>query len=299
MIRSLSTSVMCLAVLAIIFPASALLAKDPDFLFIELEKVSRYTEDRLAYIQVQKMVNPEKDDSRAALLIIRKSIMYLIQDGYDDHRDVLNLRNKLVIDNQDFRDEDLWVSKITGKPNYIRVTDRRVELMKNFDQEYVSKNFGAQYTKERDAFVGRHVTIFNQLMSNRKESGLTVVRDPLPGPAYLNAPKEETAKIKYYMSVTAKSNDGRVYFAEDADGDGVAETFSVSIPDNFHWGYRSGPNVIFIYKNKEKAIADIIGKLTNNSYYGTPAEEKRIIETFPKDDQIIDELVNSIRDEPK
>ena len=298
MIRAFSTSVLCMAALAVILPASVLLAKDPDFSFIELENVSRYTEDRLAYIQVQKLVDPGKDDSRAGLLIIRKSIMYLIQDGYDDHRDVNNLRRKLVIDNQDFRDEDLWVNKIKGKPNYVRVTDRRVELMKNFDEEYVSKNFGAQYIKVRNEFIGRHVAIFKQLMGNRKESGLTVVREPIPQPAVLNGPKDD-GKTKYYMSVTAKSNDGRVYFAEDADGDGITESFSVSIPDNFHWGYKSGPNVIFIYKNKEKDISDIIGKLNNFSYYGTPEEEKRIIETFPKEDQIINDLVNSIRDEPR
>ena len=297
MVRFFSIPALCLAALAVALPAASLFAKDPDFLYIDLEKVSRYNEDRLAYIQVQKLVDPAKDDSRGALLMIQKGMMYLIQDGFDDSKDVINLRNKLILDNQDFKDEDLWVNKIKGKPNYVRVTDRRVELMKNFDEEYVSKNFGAQYTKVRNAFIQRHVQIFNQLMRNRKESGLTVVREPMPQAAVLNGPKDE--KMKYFMSVTAKSNDGRVYYAEDSDGDGIAETFSVHIPDNFNWGYKSGPNVIFIYKNKEKDVADMIGKITNNAYYGTPEEEKKIIDTFPKDTDIIDSLVNSVRDEPK
>ncbi|MGL4369934.1 MAG: hypothetical protein ACRCUT_09735 [Spirochaetota bacterium] len=298
MIRSYSAAAMCIAFCAVILSPVSLFAKDPDFNYIDIEKVSRYNEDRLVYMQVEKFTDAGKDDSRATLLIIKKGMMYLLQDGYDDLKDVENSRQNLLLVNQDFKDEDLWVNKINGKPDYVRVTDRRVELMKNLNEDYVSKNFGERYVKVRDAFIQRHIEIFTQLMRNRKESALTLVREPLPKPAYIGAPND--AAMKYFVSVTAKSNDGRVYYAEDSDGDGITETFSVSIPDNFNWGYKTGPNVIFIYKNKQKDIETAIGKLTYNAYFGTPEEEKRIIETFPKDSDIIDELVTkTIRDEPK
>jgi len=276
----------------------ALFAKDPDFMMIDLDNVSRYNEDRLAYQQVQKWTNTYRDDSFAALLMIQKSKMYLIVDGYDNPKDVTNARRQLQLENVDYKEEDLWPNKLNGKPDYIRITDRRVELMKNFDEDYVSKNFGERYIKVRDALIQRHVQIFSQLMRNRKESGLTVTRELIPKPGYLGAPVE--TKQKYFMSVSAKSNDGRIYYAEDADGDGVTETFWVSIPDGFNWGYQSGPNVIFIYKNKEKDIEKLIGNITKEAYFGTTEEEKNIIDTFPKDQDIIDKLVtDAVRDEPK
>lgn len=288
---------------SVLVPTASLLAKDPAFKMMDIGAVSRYDEDRLAYQQVQKWIDPTLgteyqglDDSVASLLIIQKSKMYLIKDGYDDPKNVSDAYHKLILDNTEFKEEDLWANKLNGKPDYVRVTDRRVELMKNFDEEYVSKNFGERYIKVRDALLQRHVAIFEQLMRNRKESELTIVRNTIPQPAYIGAPDEGT---KYFMSVIAKSNDGRVYYAEDADGDGITETFWVHIPDNFNWGYKSGPNVIFIYKNKEKDIEAIIGKITKESYYGTADEEKNIIETFPKDQDIIDSMINEIRDEPR
>jgi hypothetical protein len=275
-----------------------LFAKDPDYTVMELDNISRYTEDRLGYQQIQKWTNPYKDDSFAALLIIQKSKMHLLVDGYDNPRDVADTRRRLLIENVDYKESDLWPNKLNGKPDYVRVTDRRVELLKNFDEDYVSKNFGERYIKVRDALLQRHVQIFSQLMRNRKESGLTVVREPLPKPGYLGAPEQKTTK--YFVSVGAKAQDGRVYYAEDADGDGITETFSVSIPDGFNWGYQSGPNVIFIYKNKEQDIQKIIGNITKEAYFGTAEEEKNIIETFPKDQDIIERLVkDAIRDEPK
>jgi hypothetical protein len=286
---------------AVLVTSAFVYGKDPDFLTIEIDKVSRYTEDRLVYHQVQKWIDPTKDDSLATLLIIKNSMMYLIKDGFDDFQDVKDRRQKLIISNQQFAEEDLWPGKLNGKPDYIRVTDRRVELMKKIDEEYVSKNFGETYVKVRDAFIQRHVAIFEQLMRNRKESGLVVVRDVMESPAFTGGSADEKEKpTRYFLSVQGKSNDGRVYYAEDADGDGQAETFWVTIPDNFNWGYRSGPNVIFIYKNTQKDVEQMIGKLTNEAYYGTAEEEKRIIDTFPKDTDIIERLIkDAVRDEPK
>ncbi|HEY1407017.1 MAG TPA: hypothetical protein VF857_10445 [Spirochaetota bacterium] len=297
MIRSKSVIGLAVFACAAVFASASAFGKDIDFLTIELENVSRYNEDRLVYQQIQKWTDPNKDDSLATLLIIKNQKMYLIKDGFDDLQDVQARRMKLEIDSQQFAEEDLWVNKLNGKPDYVRVTDRRVELMKNFDEGYVSKNFGDTYSKVRDAFIQRHVALFEQLMRNRKESGLVVKREIIPT-GIVQKGTTDDGKVKYFISVVGKSNDGRVYYAEDADGDGKAETFWVSIPDNFHWGYKSGPNVIFIYKNKEKDIEQLIGKLTNEAYFGTADEEKNIIDTFPKDTTIIDELIKGIPNEP-
>jgi len=298
MIRNKTVFGIAFLVCAVVLTSAYSFGRDTDFLTMELENVSRYNEDRIAYQQIQKWISPIKDDSLATLLIIKKQKMYLLKDGFDDVQDVQNRRMKLTIDNRQFSEEDLWTNKLNGKPDYVRVTDRRVELTKNFDEDYVSKNFGETYVKVRDAFIQRHVQIFEQLMRNRKESGLTVVREVLPVP--VEKLRSDDGKPKYYISVVGKSNDGRVYFAEDADGDGVAETFSVNIPDNFNWGYKSGANVIFIYKNKEKDIEQMIGKLTKEAYFGTTEEEKNIVQTFPKDSDIIDSMIkDAIRDEPK
>jgi hypothetical protein len=298
MIRNKTVFGIAFLVCAVVCASASVFGKDPDFLTMELERISRYNEDRLVYQQVQKWTSPIKDDSLATLLIIKKQKMYLMKDGFDDVQDVQNRRMKLVIDNRQFEEEELWMNRLNGKPDFVRVTDRRVELTKNFDEDYVSKNFGETYIKVRDAFIQRHVLIFEQLMRNRKESGLTVVREILPVP--VEKLRSDDGKPKYYVSVVGKSNDGRVYYAEDADGDGLAETFSVNIPDNFNWGYKSGANVIFIYKNKEKDVEQMIGKLTKEAYFGTADEEKNTIQTFPKDSDIIDSMIkDAIRDEPK
>lgn len=263
------------AVLTVLGSVS-LSAKDPDFAMVELDNISRYTEDRVAYQQVQKFIDPSKDDSVAALLIIRKGKMYLLKDGYDVPQTVADTRKGLILDNIDFKEEDLWKNKMNGKPDYIRVTDRREELMKNLDEDYVSKNFGAIYIKTRDQLLTEHVELFKKLMRDRRESGLTVVHEPLFA-------SEDAKGLKYVTSATAKSNEGWVYYAEDSDGDGITETFSVHSPDNFHWGYKSGANRVFIYKNKDKDVEKLIGDLAKNAYFGTPEEAKTIVDTFPKD----------------
>jgi hypothetical protein len=247
------------AVVAAVLVSVSIFGKDPDFQMIELDNVSRYNEDRVMYQQIQKWVDPTKDDSVATLLIIRKGKMYLIKDGYDNPKDVADTRQKLLLDNYDYKEEDLWKNKMNGKPDYIRVTDRREELMRNFDEDYVSRNFGAVYIKARDQILKEHVEAFRRLMRDRRESTLTIVHEVLP----LDVSRPKDAAVKYYTSATAKSSEGWVYFAEDADGDGITETFSVNIPDNFNWGFKSGANVIFVYKNKEKDIEAIIGTLVD------------------------------------
>ena len=150
----------------------------------------------------------------------------------------------------------------------------------------MSKNFGEFYTSVRNSFLQKHVNVFKQLMINRKESGLVVERKPIPKPTYIGAPQE----TKYSITVVGKTLDEKLYYAEDADGDGVTETFYVNSPDGFNWGYKSGPNIILILENKDESVKQIVGDLTKSAYYGTAEEEKQIRETFPKDSDIIREF---------
>ncbi|MGV7929425.1 MAG: hypothetical protein AB2L13_11050 [Spirochaetota bacterium] len=276
---------MVLLVAVAALPVYAYLGKSIDYLPMEVDAISRYSEDRIAYQQIQTAPNLGSDDSLASLLIIKDRKMYLLKDGYDDPRVVRT--QQLLIEKESAIVGDVWVTKINGKPDYIRITERRIELMKNFGEEFVSRQFGSFYTSVRNAFLSKHAQTFRQLMNDRAESGLVVERVPLPKPIHIGAPDEP---IKYATYVIGKTIDEKLYYAIDADGDGVTETFTVSIPDGFHWGYKSGPNIILILNNADEEIKGIIGKLAHEAYYGTPDEEKNIIQTFPKDSDIIQEF---------
>lgn len=274
-----------IAMIIIILFSASILASNFDFKPVVIEKISRYNEDRIAYQHIQNDFGEKTDDSIATLLIIKEKQIYLLKDGYDDPEKVREKRLMLSMENQLI--PDLWKNKINEKPDFIRITSRRIERMKNFDEDFVSKSFGTFYQNVRNAFLNKHVEIFKQLMIGRKDSGLIVDRVPLPKPTYINAPETET---KYKITVSAKTIDEKIYYAEDADGDGITETFTVSIPDGFNWGYKSGPNIIFIYNNKVEVVQNIIGNLSKWAYYGTPEEEEKIMKTFPKDSQIIDQF---------
>lgn len=265
--------------------ATAVIAIDFNFKPIIIENVSRYYENRIAYQHVQKEVAPNIDNSFSALLIIKEKKIYLIQDGYDDPSIVAT--NKLRLEMETKLVGDLWVNKINGKPDFVRITDRKIELLKNFNEDFVSKNFGTFFLSVRNAFIKKHVEVFKKLMVDRKESGLIVSRTPLPVPAYLNAPETPT---KYKITVSGKTIDEKLYYAEDSDGDGITETFMVNSADGFNWGYKSGANIIFIYNNQDEEIKGLIGQMCNWAYYGTPEEEKEILQNFPKDSDIINEF---------
>ncbi|HNR87859.1 MAG TPA: hypothetical protein PKM65_05925 [Spirochaetota bacterium] len=310
---------------------------DINFIPLNLENISRYNEDRIAYQQIQFSV-PENgfslvDNSFASLLIIRDRKMYLLYDGFDNAADVYQKKQIQETENKLISNDALWVNKIDGKPDYIRITDRKIELMMKVDsaadgttkapagaaapkgekpaseseKNFVAKNFQTLYTNVRNEFIKRHVNIFRQLMIDRKESGLVVDRQPLPKRLFLGHGTNEVTK--YSTRVTAKTLDEKLYVAEDADGDGVCETFTVHLPDAFNWGNKSGPNIIFIYKNREKDIQEMIGALTNDAYYGTDEEAKTIKEemrdSFPKEDDVqkvknwIDNLVPTIEQNTK
>ncbi|MBN2401554.1 MAG: hypothetical protein JXN64_04070, partial [Spirochaetes bacterium] len=76
--------------------------------------------------------------------------------------------------------------------------------------------------------------------------------------------------------------------AEDSDGDEITETFYVVYDDGFNWGFKSGPNILFIYNNRDEEIKQLMGKLCYEAYYGTPEEESLILKNFPKETDIID-----------
>lgn len=257
-------------------------ALEIDFQLIELENVSRYHEDRIAFQHIElpdklfdKLVNT--DNAVESLLIIKNKKMFLIKDGYDNINDVNLKRLLFSIDDKDPKLIDKELRGITGKPNYVRITERRIEILKKIDltegEDFVSRTFGKFYINVRNAFLKKHVEIFRNLMINRKESGLFVERVRLPRKLVIGGGEE---KFKYATFVTAKSEDEKIYFAADSDGDGVTETFYVNLGDGFNWGYQSGPNIIFIYNNTKEDIKQFIGNLTKEAYLGTKEEEEII-----------------------
>ncbi len=288
MLKKSGIRVLCAlgVILLALLPAAPLFPRDADFQMMEIETISRYFEDRIAYQHIQRDISKSIDNSIASLLIIKERKVYLIKDGYDNPKDVELQR--IYSESESRLAGDLYLNKIKSKPNFIRITERRVEVLKHVGEEFVSKNFGSFYLNVRNAFIQKHVNVFRQLMSDRKESGLVIDRQIIPRPIQIGAATNEP--VKYSLRVWGKTIDEKIYFAEDADGDEVAETFTVNSPDGFNWGFKSGPNIIFIYDNKEEDIKQIMGSLVRDAYYGTPDEEKSIVKTFPKDSEIISEF---------
>ena len=269
----------------IIFVVTDGSSKNFPFKIIDIKNISRYNENRVSFQHIQKNINDETDNSISSLLIINKRKIYLFKDGYDNFNDIRTKR--LILETQKrLIPDDLWTNTIDSKPDYIRITDRRVEILRNENQDFVTKNFGDFYLKIRNSFIQKHVNIFKTLLITRKESGLHVKKIPIP-----KRLGDTSSETKFVTSVTAKTVDEKLYYAEDADGDGITETFFVNIPDGFNWGYKSGPNILCIYNNQDPEIQKIIGKITHEAYHGTAEEEEIIKKTFPKDDDIVD-LIN-------
>jgi len=276
--------------LAVLFQARSLYSKDAELQLIDVFKLSRYDEDRIAYQQFEKQYDQyhvdTEDNSIAALMIIKDKKIYLLKDGYDNPEQI---RNKILMyTNGNKLCPDLWENKISGNPNFLLVADRKVELQKNTSKEWVSSNYKDFYIKIRDEFLKKHVSIFLSLIINRKDTEMNVSRKEIPKRISDQGPS------KYAISVTARTVDGgTVYYAEDADGDGITETFMVNTTDGFSWGYRSGANTIFIKNNTQKDIEKIIGKITNTAHHGSPEEQQIIKKTFPAPDKI-STMINDI-----
>jgi len=277
--------------------ASDLFSKVKEFSILDPDKITRYNEDRIVYqrIEARKDYTVDdfienntitKDNSVECLFIIKDRKIHFIVDGYDPVEDVK--KNKIIQDsvNKYVQDNDFWLNKINGKPDYVRVIYRRSNLMINANEEFVTTNFGPFYKSVRDRFIKMHVDKFRQLLRNRGESRLTIEKRLL---SYRVNPENSTdIKQKFFISAKAKSNDGTVYYCEDADGDGIAETFTATRNDGFDWGINSGPNLLCILNNTDKDLETFIGKLANEAVNGTVEEEKKMFQQFPTEKDVMD-----------
>ncbi len=284
------------SVLAFIMLISGtIMARDMSYQIIDIEDISRYTEDRLVYQQVEYIVDPEQhqreDTSIAVLLIIRDRKMYLFKDGFDDPKIVEENRLIKETQNELIRNE-LWERQIDGQPDFLVITDRRTEILKRITTkptDNIQEAYSKYYQTIRDKFIKEHVDVFRGLLINRKEAEIKVVRTPLA--KHINDTTNET---KYFTSVTAKTKDGMIYYAEDSDGDGVTESFSVDLPDGFNWGYKSGPNIIFIYKNTQVNVKNLIQNLAKEAWEGTTEEGAIIDKEFSTLEKQTIELIDDI-----
>jgi hypothetical protein len=269
--------------MSLIFQTQLLYSKAVEFKTIDVIELNRYYEDRIAYQQFEKQEDQfhldNEDTSIAVLMIIKDKKIYLFKDGYDDEKQV---RNKMILySNSRQLNPVLWENRITGTPNYLLVTDRKIELQKSVSKEWITNNYKDFYIRIRDEFLKKHVAIFYSLLIDRMNTDMKVTRREL----YKRA--NETGPAKYATSVVAITKDGgTVYYAEDSDGDGITETFTVNTSDGFSWGYKVGPNVVNIINNTQKDIEKMIGKIASYAYYGSPEEEQIIKKTFPTQDKI-------------
>lgn len=294
--KKYKSSVFVVLFILLFSSASDLFSKEREFTIIDPDKISRYNEDRIVFQRIEKRKDTTKDDfiennsiikdnSVENILIIKDRKIHFIVDGYDFITDVQT--NKIIKDslNKYVEDNDFWVNKINGKPDFIRVIYRRSDLMVNSNEEFVTTNFGAFYKSVRDKFIKLHVDKFRQLLRNRGESKLTIHKYVL---SYkVNPENSSDIKQKFFISAKAKANDGTVYYCEDADGDGITETFTATRNDGFDWGINSGPNLLSIIGNSDKDLETFIGKLANESVHGTVEEEKKMFEQFPTEKDVI------------
>lgn len=292
MTRTFGKTLVCILSLSFLFLAPVSYSKQQNLTLVDIQKLTRYDENRVLFQQFE--MTPAEgegdahDNSIAALMVIRDKKVYLIQDGYDNPEQVAH--NRAVLDRSSQSVPDLWQNKISNSPNFVMITDRRIEIQKNITKEFVSANYRDFYLAVRDKFLKKHVAIFLSLIVNRKESDISVRRQKIPRKI------SDGDQVKYITRVTGRTPDGgTVYFAEDANGDGIAETFTADSRDGFQWGFQSGPNLVCIINNNQKDIEKIIGRITNLAYFGSDEEEQIIKKTFPTPEKIkamIDDLYN-------
>lgn len=250
---------------------------------IEISALSRYTDDRIAFQHIQLPgFSRDADNSLASLLIIKNDEVYLFRDGYDDPKKIMFQAYLQNINREE--QKDLWINKINSKPDYLRIAGRKFEKFLNTREDYVEKNCGDMYRNIRNSFLNYHVKVFKELMINRVESNFKIERKPIYPPAF----KELDAAVKFSTTIKARAENDFIYYAEDKDGDEVTETFYVSMSDSFNWGYKSGPNVIFIYNNKEDDIKQFIGKLCYEANFGTSEEEINLSKLIPNEKDILE-----------
>lgn len=262
-----------------------LISKEKEYLILDVDKITRYKEDRIVYQRIERPDVQSQDNSVEILLVIKNSKSYFITDGFDKVDEVRMKRIVMDAENKFIDNNDFWLNKINGKPDCVRIIYRRGDLLRNTNEEFVSSNFGQFYKSVRDGFIKMHVEKFRTLMKNRGESGLHVRKRQIS--MEVNPDNSNDVKQKFFTSATGKSGDEVVYYCEDADGDGITETFMASRNDGFDWGIGSGPNILMIYGNTDKDIETLIGKLVNESENGTVEEEKKMFQEFPQEGDIL------------
>ncbi len=292
MILTFRKTLVCVFSISFLFMVPTSYTKEQTLTLVEIQKLTRYDENRVLYQQFEKthegFAEENYDNSIAALMVIKDKKVYLIQDGYDNPEQVMH--NKAVLDRSNQLLPDIWPNKISNSPNYVLVTDRRIEIQKNMSKEFVSNNYKDFYLTVRDKFLKKQVAIFLSLVVNRREAEISVSRSRIPRKI------SDGDQVKYITRVTGRTSDGgTVFYAEDANGDGITETFTADSRDGFQWGFQSGPNLVCIINNTQKDIEKIIGRITNLAYFGSDEEEQIIKKTFPSPDKIksmIDDLYN-------
>ena len=274
-----------ISIIILCYSAFNLYSKEKSYIKIEPDKISRYKEDRIAFQRIEKQPDISKDNSFENLLVIKDSKIYFITDGYDSPAEVIMKRDVMDAEYRYVENNDFWLNKINGKPDFVRVIYRRSDLLKNTTEEFTTTNFGTFYKSVRDKFINLHADKFRHLLKNRGEAKLTINKYLI---SYsVNPENSNDVKQKFFTSATAKAADETVYYCEDADGDGITETFSASRDDGFDWGINSGPNILLIYGNTDKDIETMIGKLTYESLNGTVDEEKKMFQEFPTEKEVI------------
>jgi hypothetical protein len=255
-----------------------------DYQPIEVTSLTRYSENRVAFQHIEHpgSTSFKQDNSKTSLLIIQNNQVYLFCDGYDDAKKIQ--LEGLAREWQREFPKDLWINKINSKPDYIRISEGRLQKLLNVNEDYVEKNFGNFYRNVRNSIIHKHVTAFRNLMKDKRESEMQVVRTSIAR----HAMSDTKDPVKIASSVKAKAADGTIYYAEDCDGDEITETFFVNYDDGFNWGNKSGPNSLLIYRNSQDDIRQIMGKLCYEAYYGTTDEEELILKNFPKENEIIE-----------
>ena len=289
MLHKIVKSAIILSVLTLLFAVQGLYSKNIPATMVDIKKLNRYDEDRILFQQFEtphiESVAETQDNSIAMLMIIKSKKIFMFKDGYDDPD---MLRGRIIAyssNNQTV--PDLWENKISGSPNFIMITDRKVEIQKSQSKD-VAATYKDFYLKIRNDFLKKHVGILYSLIINRKDSDLLVTRKEV----YRKMSEGNTPR--FAITVTGRTTDGGiVYYAEDADGDGITETFTAHSTDGFNWGYGSGPNLICIKNNTQKDIEAIIGKIANIAYYGSPDEDQIIKKTFPTPEKI-STMINDI-----
>ncbi len=270
--------------------ATGIGSKEYPYLPIDVSRVSSYETDRVVFQRIEHFSDLSLDHSMESLLIIEDKKMFLMIDGYDNPLDANARKFRAEVSNLygENAEDRMWTNKINGKPDFVQIMERRAPIMMNANEEYVSQNFGTFYKSIRDKFIQEHVDKYRQILRSRKDAGVHIERKRIPRP--MSVGDTEEYKDKYYTSAQAKAFDGTMYICEDADGDGVTETFIAKARDGFNWGYKSGPDLVIILKNTDKDIETLIGKLVNEAMYGSVDDEKAMIETFPKEKDISDLL---------